>query len=53
MEIEIRMKICRLLEFAGQDPSYSERVGIRDTSFYEESRIRAESLSDSDENKLK
>ena len=53
MEIEIRMKICRLLEFAGQDLSYSERVGIRDTSFYEESRTRTESIPDSDENKLK
>ena len=36
MDIRTRIMICRLLTYTHQNPLYSERVGVKDISYFRE-----------------
>ena len=38
MDIGTRIKICQLLSYAQDNPSFSKRIGIKDASYYKENR---------------
>lgn len=38
MDIGTRIKICQLLDYVQNNPSFSKRIGIKNVSYYEENR---------------